>query len=207
MKTMSRRRSGFTLLEVTLVSGLTVFLAVMLSSTWVLFSRPTAELIAFGHLFQEMDVAVASLTRDLGGSLPNYRNASGQPGGRSQGCLLECRRVNDTNGDHLQLCFDGGDNPNGQVDWGLPTNDTLVDYYVDGGSHTLIRSEQAPGTTFTTSTSFKVARNVDSLQITDGGNTLQITLTFKYPKVSIVVPEHGTETLTRTCTLITKKSP
>ena len=161
MTMMFQRRRGFTLLEVTLVSGLTVFLAVLLSSTWVLLRRPTAELIAWGQIFQEMDLAVASLARDLGGSLSDYNYAGGQLGGKQQGCLLECRCANDSYGDHFQLCFDGGVSPNGQADWGPP--DTVIDYYVNGDSHTLIRWNQM------TNTFFKAAKNVAQLQVVDNG--------------------------------------
>jgi hypothetical protein len=195
MTTMCQRRRGFTLLEVTLVSGLTVFLAVLLSSTWALLSRPTAELIAWGQIFQEMDLAVASLARDLGGSLSDYQDASGQPGGKQQGALVECRQSSDINGDHLQLCFDGGDSPNGQADWNPPTSDTIVDYYVCSDSHTLVRWNQ------TTGTFFKAAKNVDQLQVVDNGDNFQITLRFRY------VPEHGTRALVRSCTLTAKKKP
>ena len=45
-----------------------MFLSVLLSTTWVLLNHPTADLIVWGQLFQEMDLATASIARDLGGA-------------------------------------------------------------------------------------------------------------------------------------------
>ena len=179
-------RRGVSLLEVTVVSGLTIFLALLLSSTWALLNRPTANLIAWGQIFQEMDLANAAIARDLGGGLSDYGNANGQLGTKQQGALLGCRRTNDVNGDHLQLCFDG-QNPSGQAAWNPPVQ-TVIDYYVANGTNNLIRWNQTSGTFFT------AAKNVAQMQVVDnGGSTLQLTLTFTY------VPVHGTESLTRSC--------
>jgi hypothetical protein len=181
-------------MEVTVVSGLTVFLAVMLSSTWALLNRPTADLIAWGQLFQEMDLATASLARDVGGGLSDFCNAAGQLGSKQQAALLACRRTSDYNGDHLQLCFDG-QNPTGQASWTPPTQ-TVIDYYVAAGTNNLIRWNQASGTFFT------VAKNVALMQVVDdGGSTLQLALTFTH------VPAQGTRALTRNCNLTVPKNP
>lgn len=134
MKSPSRqRRVGFTLVEVTIACSLTVFLAIMLSTTWALLMRPTADLIAWGQLFQEMDIAANTLARDLGGSQLDY-DETGYLGEKNQGVLLAWK-PNVTNGDHLMLCFDGGTSPDGNIDdWDSPANDTVIDYYVDEGS-------------------------------------------------------------------------
>ena len=79
---MSYGRKGFTLLEVTIVSGLMVFLAVLLSSAWTGVGRSTTDLIARSQLLQEMNLAVAAISRDLGGSLPNPES---RLGGKQQG--------------------------------------------------------------------------------------------------------------------------
>jgi hypothetical protein len=181
-------------MEVTVTSGLTVFLAVLLSSTWALLNRPTAGLIAWGQIFQEMDLATASIARDVGGGLSDYANPGSPLGNKQQGALLGCRRTNDLNGDHLQLCFDG-QNPTGQAQWNPPAQ-TIIDYYVSNGSNILTRWNQTSGTFFT------VAKNVAQMQVVDnGGSTLQITLTFTY------VPVHGTQALTRSCNLTVQKNP
>ena len=199
MMSSLKRRSGFTLVEVTIACALTAFLAVLLSTTWALLMRPTADLIAWGQLFQEMDIAVASLARDLGGSQLDFRDISNNwPGEKRQGRLLACSGTfSDANGNHLRLCFDGGeppDNPNNTADWETP--DTVIDYYVDAGSKKLIRLNQNTGTLFT------VAKNVDSMTITPSGATdLQIVLEFK----GDVTATH--KTLSRKCTLIVKTIP
>ncbi len=64
------RHKGFTLAEVTIVSGLMVFLAVLLSAAWSGIGNTTVDLVARGQLAQEIDIATASLSRDFGGSLP-----------------------------------------------------------------------------------------------------------------------------------------
>ena len=189
-------RRGISLLELTVTSGLTMFLGMLLSTTWVLLNRPTADLIAWGQLFQEMDLATASIARDLGGGLSDYANAAGQLGTKQQGALLACRRANDYNGDHLQLCFDG-QNPTGQASWNPPVQ-TIIDYYVAAGTNVLTRWNQASNP----QTFFAVAKDVAAMQVVDnGGSTLQITLTFTYQ------PPQGTRTLTRSCNLTVPKNP
>ncbi len=194
-----RPRRGVSLVEVTLVSGLTVFLAVLLSSTWALLNRPTSELIAWGQIFQEMDLATASIARDVGGGLSDYCNASVPLGNKQQGALVGCRRTNDLNGDHLQLCFDG-QNPTGQAQWNPPAQ-TIIDYYVTSGSNTLTRWNQTPTTAAPLGTFFTVAKNVARMQVVDNGTTLTIILTFTY------VPVHGSRALTRSCNLTVQKNP
>jgi prepilin-type N-terminal cleavage/methylation domain-containing protein len=66
----SIRRKAFTLVEVMVVSGLMAFLAVLISSAWGSLGRPTVALIRRSQCMQEIDMAVAVLARDLGGSLP-----------------------------------------------------------------------------------------------------------------------------------------
>ena len=203
MKTHLQRRSGFTLVEMTIACWLTAMLAILLSTTWALLMRPTADLIAWGQLFQEMDIAVATLTRDLGGNLPD----NAYQGAKTQGLLLACQKTNDpSTGDHLQLCFDGsleGHVPDGTPTWDMSTGDTIIDYHVDADSHTLVRTNQNAGTSFT------VARCVDSITLNDSDpDTIQITITFAY-----YFPHSGANTdswkkhLTRTCVLIAKKKP
>jgi type II secretory pathway component PulJ len=118
MTRMLHPRSGFSLLEVTLVSGLMALLAVVLSSAWVGVGRPAADVIARSRLFQEMDMAVAALSRDTSGGLAN---PEGRLGGKTQGCWVGWMQP--ANG-QLWLCFDGGTDPNGEADWGPP--DTVI---------------------------------------------------------------------------------
>jgi hypothetical protein len=161
---MNGRREAFTLVECVIVSGLLVFVAMLLSATWSGLGRPIADNITRGRLTQEANLAAASLARDLEGSLSN-------PEGRL-GTKQQARFVGRMQPNHSQLwlCFDGGDTPNGVADWGPP--DTVIVYEVD--SNKLIRWDQK------LNTNFVVAQNVDNMQVQDLGDSVQIMLTFKY---------------------------
>ncbi len=194
MKSPTRCKSGFSLVEVSVACLLTAFLAVMLSTTWRLLMPSTADLIVWGQLFQEMQIAVASIDRDLGGALPD----GGCAGTKRQGLLLSCSKSTDSDGDHLLLTF--GDVPSGG-------SNTIIDYYVDAASHTLIRKK----TYQSTNTQFTVAKDVygkdeaggetPGMTVTDQGTTLKIELAFS----ADVKTTH--KTLTRKCTLIVNKTP
>jgi Tfp pilus assembly protein FimT len=200
MMRISKHIRGFSLIEMTVATSLTVLISMMLASSWVMLNRPTSSLVAWGQLFQEMDIAVTSLTRDLGGSLSDYANADGKPIQKGQGILLACRKTNDLAGDHLQLCYEGPI-PNNVADWDMVTGDTVIDYYLDGETSTLIRKNLKNNNVF------HVAGNVAAMTVVDdpnNSNNLRIELTFQYPKY---VPMDETVPLTRTCILIAKKSP
>ena len=76
------------------------------------------------RLAEEASLAVAALSRDLGGY-------SGGNDGRlgTQAQLKFVGRMQ-PGGSQLWLCFDGGANPNGMADWGAP--DTVIVYQVLG---------------------------------------------------------------------------
>lgn len=169
----SRRRGGFTLMEVTVVSGLMVFLTVLLSSAWSGIGKTTVDLVARGQIAQEMDIATAFLGRDFGGSLPTP--AGSLQGTRQAGKLLAWRRSL-TAPTVLEFCYDSGSNPNGAADWlNFDSSDTVIQYSWDQNTHALIRTQLRTGTT---PRAFTVARNVDSLDFTlDGDGTLHVTLT------------------------------
>lgn len=161
------RQSGFSLLETMLVSVFTGFLAVLISTTWSAFIRPTVDIAQRCRIAQEANLAVASLSRDLAGSL-----ADNQTGMKAE--FLVVGRMQPDNS-RLRLCFDGGTTPNGTADWSAP--DTIITYYVD--SNQLLRWDENAGTTFT------VAKDVDSLYVEDIGNgEVEIRLTFHFRKVT-----------------------
>jgi type II secretory pathway component PulJ len=160
------RRSGFTLVETMLVSALMIFLAGLISATWAGLGRPTTDLVVRSRLAHEASLAVASLTRDLGGSLANNE---GRLGGKTQARFVGRMQPSSS---QLWLCFDGGADPNGMADWGPP--DTVIVYEVQANS--IVRWDQTANTTFT------VARHVDRLDLLDLGDRVQIQLTFKYRK-------------------------
>jgi type II secretory pathway component PulJ len=187
-----RRRNGFSLVEVSVACVLTAFLAIMLSTTWRLLIPSTADLIVWGQLFQEMDIAMATLGRDLGGSLPD----NAQVGNKKTGRLLAARQ-NPGDSNVLELWFDGGQNTDTPpATWSPLADDTVIQYYRDAASDAFVRKNTK------TAKQFIAAKNLSDMNITapDAGH-LQIRLTF-----SSVVKATG-KTLTRTCTLIAKKSP
>ena len=205
MKPQQQRRNGYTLVELTIAGALTVFLAVVISSTWRAFSRPASSLIAWSQLFQEMDLAVATLARDLGGSLPEYTGADPATplGGKADGRLIMCQAVHGTE-DHLQLWYSSGTVTHDG--WLLPAADgTMVAYCVDGDHHTLVRSVYTPPTATVASRSYTVAGNVYSMTLDDAdANTITMTLTFKYPRYT---EKNETQPLSRTCRLVIQKRP
>jgi hypothetical protein len=207
-----RHRTGFSLVEVSVACVLTAFLAVVLSTTWRLLMPSTADLIVWGQLFQEMQIAVAAIGRDTGGALPE--DCSRTIGtAKQQGLLLACQKTTDTNGDHLQLCFDGvypygvnsqgGYAADGQPDW-TATTDTVIDYSVDSAFN-LIRTDVATAAHFTVATNAYAldasGNKIPGISVTDNGSTLTIMLTFS----SVVKTTN--KTLSRKCTLIANKGP
>jgi type II secretory pathway pseudopilin PulG len=151
-----RYRRAFTLIEVTIVSGLMAFLAMLLASAWVSIGSPTANLIRSGQCMQEIDMAVSSLARDLGGSLPNNL------GGKKQAAFSGWYA--DPSGTRLTLSFNNVD---------------TITYDVENGC--LIR-KGADGVPFTVSanvTDFQVTDNTDFIQI-------ELTFTYPLARQTLV---------------------
>jgi hypothetical protein len=167
-KTRRARRRGFSVVEVTVVSGLLVTLAMLLSNAWIGLARPFLEATFQCRLAQEADLALAAFARDLGGSLSD---TAGRDGSKA---LSQFVGWTTPAGSQLWLCFDGGPSPNGIADWGPP--DTVISYEVV--SNTLVRSNQTAGG------SFVVANNVSNLELQNLGGSVQITLTLQYRDVS-----------------------
>jgi hypothetical protein len=178
MKTQAwKRRCGFTLVEVTIVSGLTAFLALLLSSTWYWTNSAgfPNDLIIRGRLLQEMDMAISSFSRDFGGSLAAPTSFSDI----QQGRWIAWQTVGSAD---LSLCYDGGENPDGDPLWtGSP--DTVIHYYLDADpdesliTKILVREDENTGVKFT------VARYVDSMAVDSetisGSEFVTVELTFK----------------------------
>jgi hypothetical protein len=184
-----RNRCGFTLAEVTLVTGLTVFLAVLLSSVWKNINLFTTDAVGRGQLMQEMDLAAAALSRDLAGSLPVLASStfSGSSDGKpDSGRWIAWLHPGNT---ELKLCYDGGTCPDGAADW-TGTVDTVIRYYLDPDPNTdittkvLVRENACD----LPPTKFIVARNLDSMTVEAGAGTdagfILITLQFKYQQRS-----------------------
>ena len=162
---LRRDRRGFTLVEILIVSGLLVLLAVLIADAWAGLGRPLVDVAIQCRLAQEANAAAACFARDLCGSLADTQGRLG-----TKAACQFVGRMQPGN-QQLWLCFDGGTNPNGTANWGPP--DTVISYQVAG--NTLVRWNQTAGTTFT------VAHDVTNLYVQDlGGGQVQITLTFQY---------------------------
>ena len=199
MMPMPNHRTGFSLVELTVVSVLMAVLALLLSSAWVGVGRTAAGLIGRSQLVQERDLAVVALSRDLGGCLvdPDARN-----GEKINGRWLKWEYPNNISlpsNQDLKLYYDGGTNSTGDT-----LANTVVHYLVasdpDPKVSTLIpaplilvRRKTVNGGT---PTDFTVARNVYSMTVTPDGtpvNAVKIVLCFKY------------RTLTLTCDMTAKQ--
>lgn len=167
-------RFGFTLLEAVLTSALMSLLVLLLSEAWSGLGRASLDTLARCRLTQEASLAAAALAQDCAGSLP------ATTGPMEQGQWVGRMLVSNA---ELWLCFDGGTDPDGTADWASP--DTVIVYVVQ--SNKLVRNDQASGTTFT------VARNVDSMTLTELGDAVAVDLTMSYRDVtrtySIVVKD------------------
>jgi type II secretory pathway component PulJ len=171
MKNVKFRRSGrrgFSLVEVSVASGLLVALTMLLAEAWSGMARPLLQTAFRCRLNQEADLALAALARDLGGSLSDNAGRLGSK--------LSSQFVGWTEpaGTQLWLCFDGGTSPNGLPDWAPP--DTVISYEVVANS--LVRADQ------TGSGAFVVARYVSDMQLRDLGTELQIAISFQYRDIS-----------------------
>lgn len=160
-------RSGFTLIEVSLVSVLMAFLALLVSAVWGAFLRPTSDIANRCRINQEARVAADSLMKDLAGSYAENRTE-----GKSQYKLVGRSQPD---GSELKLCFDSGEDPNGIADWSAP--DYVVSYYAQDGN--LIRWDEDSGLTSV------VARDIAAFETQDLGNRqVELRMTFTYRNLS-----------------------
>lgn len=155
------RPNGFTVVEVAVVGMLMSLLVLLISGAWTGPGRSSADAIVRCRVLQEANLAIESLTRDFGGSLPE------QIQGEKQSGRFVGRVVVDNS--RLRLCFDGQP-VNAKADWGAP--DTVIVYQVQEGR--LVRSNQQ------TATAFVTADNVDQMQLTEQADGVTIELTFNY---------------------------
>jgi hypothetical protein len=181
---MRYHRRGFSIVEVTVVSLLAVVLAVLLSAAWFGMGRTAADLIGRSQLVQERDVAVAALSRDLGGCLFEPAARTGEKTrGRwlSWACSNNAEQALAANQD-LLLTFNTGTNPAGNV-----LANTTIRYLVvedptpNASTLLLVRRKTDENAAVT---DFTVARNVHSMNVTiaPADNSVRIVLCFEYRK-------------------------
>jgi len=194
MTSVSRSHNGFSLLEVTIVSGLMTFLALLLFAAWSGVGKSTIGLITRCQLAQEMDFAVAAISRDLCGSMPLKDNETDATrlNGKKNWRLLDWKV--DSGGD-LQLDFDG--DPSTPTNWKFA--DKLVTYHWNQTRHTLTRQDDA-GT-------FTVARNVDSFNIyLDSSDPTMLHIDVDFACYYHWDSQRTLPIIKRTCKLVAKKT-
>lgn len=180
---MRCHRTGFSIVEVTVVSVLMAVLAVLMSSVWVSSGRTAADLIGRSRLVQERDMAVAALSRDLGGSLVE---PDAQTGEKHKGRWLkwECPNNDSITGNQdLLLTFNTGTNASG-----TPLTNTTVRYLLvadpDAGSSTylLVRRKNDDA-----ATQIPIAKNIHSMNVTIAptDNSARVVLCFQYRKLTL----------------------
>ncbi len=155
------RRRGFTLLELTLVGTFLAILGVLLAGVSSGLVRGLVDAVARNKVTHAANLASASLSHDLAGSVP------GQLGSKNSGRYVGRLTPNNTS---LWLCFDGGATPNGIADWAGP--DTVITYEVVAKQ--LVRTNRNIQQTFT------VTGYVDKLTVADSADGVQLQLTFSY---------------------------
>jgi type II secretory pathway pseudopilin PulG len=175
-------KKGFTILEVTIVSGLMAFLSMLIASTWAGMGRPTGYLIRRGQCMQEMELVIATLAHDLGGYQADYSNtvdSVSQPGTKKGGRFTGWVAGSSS----LQLTFyDETD-----------LKDYSITYSLDTVHNLLKRTKSKDNTSYT------VARNITAFTVTDYTSYIQIDLTFQYTVSG--------KAFSRSCTLQAKKPP
>ncbi len=98
------------MVEVSISTGLVVMLSMLLSNAWIALGRPLLQTAGRCRIAQEADLAIACLTLDLGGCLPE-----GGGGVKLASQFVGWSYPGNT---ELMLCFDSGTDPNGVADWG-----------------------------------------------------------------------------------------
>ncbi|MEW4568906.1 prepilin-type N-terminal cleavage/methylation domain-containing protein [Tautonia sp. JC769] len=128
------RRPGFTLIEMAIATALTGLLGVLCLLSWKAFGVPAVDSYYRGRIAGEAIMAAASLSSDLGGSLPPF---GGPVGDRDEHRLLGWRLAS---GD-LELWYDGGQGVAEPDPEGNPS-------IFESPNHAIVYSFQnAPGTT------------------------------------------------------------
>lgn len=160
-----RRQTGFTLIEMMVVTATMAFLSMLIAGIWSGLVRSSTDSMAQARLVSAAQFALESFRRDLAGSLPEAQNGS-----KSEGLMVGNLVTADT---RLLLCFDG-EPVNEIADWAAP--DTVIEYELQVDQ--LVRTNQMSGIAFV------VADNVRNLSLTQLASGLKIELTIERGKLS-----------------------
>jgi prepilin-type N-terminal cleavage/methylation domain-containing protein len=169
--TSAKSRKGFTIIEMSVATGLMALLALVLSFGWQSLGRATVDLIARTQIAQEMDFAAAMLSRDLGGCVVN---AEGQTATTSFPIAQDRPLFN----------YPTSSGTATSIKWELDNGDT-IEYDVEVSpetsttewKHNLVRKYYNKKDDKTTK--FTVAKNVDSVETSwDSNKNLVIKVVF-----------------------------
>jgi type II secretory pathway pseudopilin PulG len=173
-------RRGFTVLEMTVVVLLMVFISMLVASIWSNFGGPSSRTSARIGLTREAQLALQMLSRDLDGRLDNPAPADQSPYslvGRIPSASAPSWRVLQ-NSAPLQLCYDAGTTPDGVADWGANGGvDTVVTYTFQGDA--LVRTVENGGPTTV------VARQVQAFEVTPLSNQGAVDQTGRWARVDL----------------------
>ncbi|WP_169979082.1 PulJ/GspJ family protein [Tautonia rosea] len=179
-RTTRRRfqRHGFTLIEMAIATALTGMLGVLCLLSWKAFGVPAVDSYYRSRLAGEAIMAAASLSADLGGSLPPF---SGPTGDREDHRLVGWRSEHG----NLELWYDSGQDPVDPDPEEAPSifsepNHAIVysfQYPLDSSRGVLVRSDSRSGT------SSVVATDLASMEIDipyGSEERMILTLEFEY---------------------------
>ena len=192
---LTKGRKGFTIIEMSVATGMMALLALVLSYSWRSLGKATVDLIARVQLAQEMDFAVAALSHDLGGCVVNSVGTATFPFVKSNTLFI----------------YPTSSTSSSTIAWRLDNDDT-ISYELDTSSeasstewkHNLIRRYTPK---VGDSKIFTVAKNVDSITASwDANDNLVIKIEFScnYKSLNSQGKQDRTRSiLKRACKLVT----
>jgi hypothetical protein len=160
IRTRASKRSGISLLEVTIGTMLATMISIMATSVAVDVTRHMAANIAETQIASEARMAIESLRRDFSGS--SLDDMTGDP----DTWRLVGRMIPSVG--ELRLCFDA--NRDASADWIAP--DRVIIYTQIGDR--LVRSDQISGSSFT------VARHVDDVRFVAAAGQITVLIDFTF---------------------------
>jgi prepilin-type N-terminal cleavage/methylation domain-containing protein len=201
------RPRGFTIIEMSVATGLMALLALVLSFGWQSLGRATVDLIARTQIAQEMDFTVAALSHDLGGCVVN---AEGQTATTSFPITSD-NAVTVFQAPPSSGTVSASDGTQIPIKWTLDNGDR-VEYDIETSpetsttewKHNLVRNYYNKKDDKTTK--FTVAKNVDSVETCwDSNKNLVIKVVFScnYHVLTGGKQDRTQSIIKRSCKLVT----
>ena len=188
------RRKGFSVIEMSVATGLLALLSLIISESWHGLGKATVDLIVRAQIAQEMDFVAAALSRDLGGFATDSTTPT-------------------TPINTITIATPPGTTDSNSICWQLDNGDTITYQLAssdqDAWKHNnLVRIYYSKFNKVTTR--FNVARNVDTFQATwnPDGPVLTLTLTITFscnylPPDPTASDAHTKPIIKRTCVFVT----